>query len=126
MTSIDVPRNTSQRVGKSFVLSKRVVSQSNGVYTVPAGKTARITKMQFIIDSFGSASRAGVGFLDSSNGNALVSISIQIVLAAPNSVSFPYQGNDVTLDEGDKLTSWQSSGTNAGIDITVTIEEFSK
>jgi len=119
MVSQDVPRNVSQRAGKLLSFSVRVTTQSTTIYQVPAGKIARITKPSYVVDAFGSGSRGGIGFRDSSSGLALKQLTL-----ASKEVNLVVYGSDITLDAGDQVSSWQNSGTNITIYINFTVEEF--
>ena len=117
MVSQDVPRNTAQRAGNIFVISARVVNANNGVYTVPAGKRARITNVLGIVDALGTDPSASIARLRS-----LVFTGLTI----PRGVGIEQFISAVTFEAGDTLTNiGNTGGTNTTFDLSASVEEFS-
>lgn len=120
MTSITSVRNQTQSAGNSFRKAKRVSNSNTGVYTVPINKRARITDILGILDAVGSDATYSIaikrfvtGLFEPITNFGVVSEKLTCSL--------------VTLESGDILTDIGDSGaTNASMDITATIEEFSK
>ncbi len=117
MVSQDVPRNTSQRAGKIIRASDRITDSNIGIYTVPPGKTARITDLQGNVDAVG---------VDATYAIAVKKGVVFTAITLFKGAALPITASAVTLDAGDILTDIGDAGaTNATFDLSATIEEFS-
>lgn len=119
MTSIDVPRNSSQRAGNIFRIQGRVTDANVGIYTTPNGKTTRVTDMRIELDSIGSDATYHLAI---KTGATFTKITTRIGLSPITNIA---TASAVTLFEGETLTNIGDSGaTNGTVDISATIEEF--
>ena len=119
MTSIDVPRNTTQRAGNIENFSARVTaSNTQHVYQCPTGKKARVTQIQMQVDALGSDATVHIALREV--GGAFEELSLGV---AVNGIA---EVNSVTLLAGEAITDVGDSGaTNSTVDMRCTIEEFS-
>ena len=115
LPTIIARNSTNQIIGETKI--GRVTSQSTGLYTVPAGKTAKILAVTGVVDGTGSDATAGIAIKRGAEVrpigpyvavNGLSSFVGEMVLVA----------GDIVTTQGD------NGGTNAGIDMTVTFIEL--
>lgn len=117
MTSSETPRNTAQRAGNIQRVSGRVVNANLGIYTVPAGKRARITDMLGNLNAVGVDATYSLAFLRAA---AFTSISKFVAVIDGDTTA-----SAITLEAGDILTNIGDAGaTNGTFDMSATIEEF--
>ncbi len=113
-------RNTTQRAGNITRVSDRVTNSPVGVYTCPAKTEARITDILGVVDATGSD--ATICLAIRRVGGTYDQISRLVGNTAPDNVT---SASAVTLVAGEILTDiGDSGGTNGGMDISATIEEF--
>ena len=121
MTSVDVARNTAQRAGQIDRVQGRVIDSNVGIFTVPAGKRARITDMQGAVDAVGADATYAIAF---KRGAVFTPISTFVAAVAPENKT---TASAITLEAGDILTDIGDAGaTNGTFDLSATIEEFTK
>lgn len=119
MTSIDVPRNQTQRAGKINRVQGRITNAPTGIYTVPAGKRARVSDIKGKLDAVGADATYAVA-IKRAIGGAYEPITNFEVADVQQSAS------EVTMESGDILTNIGDSGsTNGTFDLSATVEEFS-
>lgn len=123
MTSIDVPRNTSQRAGLILRVEGRLVNADTGIYTCPNGKRARVTDMVMRVDALGSAAAYHIAIRGASSPFPFKKITNRATATAPNDV---VSASAITMVAGEKLTDIGSDGTskNGTVNISATVEEF--
>ena len=117
MTSIDVPRNSTQAAGNIQTFSARITNSVTGqVYTCPVGKRARITQIEMFVDALGSdatvhiASRVDANFTELSLGVPISTTAFVTSLTINELVSITCVGDD--------------GATNQTVDMICTVEEF--
>jgi hypothetical protein len=117
MTSIDVPRNQNQRAGQINRVQGRIVNANTGIYTVPAGKRARITDIRGVLNSVGVDPTYAIAFKRGVVFTAITNFQI---------IDIEQFASAITLESGDILTNIGDAGsTNGTFDLSATIEEFS-
>jgi len=112
-----IARNSTQRAGNVTRVQGRITVAATGLYTVPAGKRARITDMLGRLNAVGVDATYGIAFLRSA---AFTLITI------PKAIDIDMTASEITLQAGDVLTNVGDAGsTNGTFDLSATIEEFS-
>lgn len=120
MTSKTSARNTTQRAGGAFTVSGRVTNNATPLYTVPAGKQARLTGVIGRVDNVGSDSEVAIARKPVSG--SIVAIGNFATAVAGDNLS---QCVQTVFQTGEGLTTVGiAGGTNATIDISSTVEEF--
>lgn len=119
MTSRTTARNTSQQAGQIDRVQGRITNANLGIYTVPAGKRARITDMEGVLDAVGADATYAIAF---KRGAVFTAISRFVTAVVGVNIT---TASAVTLEAGDILTNVGDAGsTNGTFDLSATIEEF--
>jgi len=119
LTSRTNARNTTQTPGTIDRIAARVVNSSTGLYTVPAGKKARITDMEMQVIVLGADATCHIAF---KRGAVFTEISNPVTATVPNNI---VKANALTLIAGDILTNIGDAGAeNTTTEMSATIEEF--
>ncbi len=115
LPQIQARNTTQQNIG--FTVEGRVTNNATGLYTVPAGKTAKVLGVTGVVDSVGSDSKVAIAI---KRGSSFRPIGAFVAVDDESS----YVG-EMILVAGDIITTLgNSGGTNAGIDMTATIIEL--
>jgi len=111
-----VSRNTTQQnIGASA--QGRVTNAATGLYTVPAGKTTKLTSASMTVDTVGSDATYALAILDGSTYSPISNF----VAVGPLSL---FNGL-VIMTAGQILTNVGDSGaTNGTVDLTITYIEL--
>lgn len=118
MVSKTTPRNQSQdpAIGSGSLRFGRVVNDA-GLYTVPAGRRAILTKVIMNVDSTGSDATDAIS-IKKGNNYAIISA---FIIQGQNT---EFNGR-LILDAGDIVGRvGDSNGTNAGTDMSAIIQEI--
>jgi len=117
MVSRLVPRNQVQTSGLTTTVSARVVNALTGLYTVPAGRRARVTSVTMSLDAVGA---------DATYACAISRAAVVRPIAehvAVNALS-KFDG-ELMLQAGDIVTNVGDAGsTNGTCDMTCTFQEY--
>jgi len=111
------PRNQVQVVDGGSVKFGRVTNADTGLYTVPTGRTARITGITMNLDATGADATYAVAI---KRGSTFIPVGAHV---AANGIS-TFSGSMV-LEAGDIVTNVGDSGsTNGTCDMTASVKEF--
>ena len=117
MVSRTSARNQSQKnIGET--VEGRVVSASSGLYTVPAGKTTKVTSITMVLDAVGGDATYAVAITVSGTRRP-----VGQMVPADGTVS-TFSG-EIILQAGDKVTNTGDNGSSNGTcDMTCTFIEL--
>ena len=117
MVSRLTPRNQVQVVDGDSLKFGRVVNANTGLYTVPAGRTARVSGITMNLDATGADATYAVAIL---RGGTFIPVGAHV---AVNGIS-TFQGSMV-LEAGDIITNVGDAGsTNGTCDMSASVKEF--
>lgn len=124
MTSIDVPRNSSQKSTASIGINVRKILSPFIFYTCPVGKKA-VIRGTALCDSTGAAATvdlrvAGISIAEWQAAGGVPNPNVPQDLELGTEFRF-----EVQLNAGETLLYDQNSGTNASINVNISIQESS-